>query len=87
MLVLGLQVLKNTSLQQIEKAFGRPEVKEYGVDYLEFDDKRFAQFFVHHSDMTPITKEENIKLQTWLENITKLPNTIRLNKLQEVINV
>ena len=62
MSVLGLQVLKNTSLQQIEKAFGRPEVKEYGVDYLEFDDKRFAQFFVHHSDMTPITKEENIKL-------------------------
>ena len=87
MLVLGLQVLKNTSLQQIDMGFGRPEVKEYGGDYLEFDDKRFAQFFVHHSDMTPITKEENIKLQKWLQNITKLPNITRLNKLQEVINV
>tara|TARA_Y100000593_G_scaffold20531_1_gene41334 strand:- start:130 stop:393 length:264 start_codon:yes stop_codon:yes gene_type:complete len=87
MSVLGLQVLKNTSLQEIEKAFGRPEVKEYGVDYLELDNKRYAQFFVHHSDMTPITKEENIKLQRWLQNITKLPNITRLNKLQEVINV
>ena len=87
MSVLGLQVLKDTTLQEIEMAFGRPEVKEYGVDYLELDDKRFAQFFVHHSDMTPIRKEENINLQTWLQNITKLPNITRLNKLQEVINV
>ena len=65
MSVLGLQVLKNTSLQEIEKAFGRPEVKEYGVDYLELDNKRYAQFFVHHSDMTPITKEENINYRKW----------------------
>ena len=84
---LGLQVLKDTTLQEIEMAFGRPDVKEYGVDYLELDDKRYAQFFIHHSNMTPITSEENRKLQTWLKNITKLPNITRLNKLQEVINV
>ena len=87
MSVLGLEILSNTTLKDIEKAFGRPDVVEYGVDYIYLDEKRYAQFFVHHSDFTPITEKENIKLQTWLENITKLPNTIRLNKLQEVIDV
>jgi hypothetical protein len=87
MSVLGLEILSNTTLKDIEKAFGRPDVVEYGVDYIDLDEKRYAHFFVHHSDFTPITEKENIKLQTWLENITKLPNTIRLNKLQEVIDV
>ena len=87
MSVLGLQILSNTTLKDIEKAFGRPDVVEYGVDYIDLDEKRYAQFFVHHSDFTPITEEENIKLQSWLKNITKLPNKIRLDKLQEVIDV
>ena len=86
MSVIGLQVLKNTNLEQIEKAFGRPNVKEYGVVYIQLDDRRYAQFFIHHSDRTPITKEENLILQSWLKRLSEMGNLERLQKLGEIKN-
>ena len=87
MSIIGFEVLPQTNLKQIEKAFGRPNVKEYRVDYMTIDNKRFAQFHVRHSNFMPVTNNENIKLQKWLQNVTKLGLLTRLNKLQEVINV
>lgn len=87
MSVIGIEVLKNTNLQKIEKAFGRPNVPEYAVDYIQMDKRRFAQFFVHHSNGTPITIQENVNLQLWLEKLTQYGNLERLQKLQELENV
>tara|TARA_Y100001938_G_scaffold4387_2_gene5531 strand:- start:7356 stop:7625 length:270 start_codon:yes stop_codon:yes gene_type:complete len=87
MSVIGIEVLKNTNLEKIEKAFGRPNVQEYAVDYINLDKKRYAQFFVHHSDGRPITIQENINLQLWLEKLTQQGNLERLQKLGEQENV
>jgi len=87
MSLLGVEILKDTNLEHIEKVFGRPELTEYGVDYLEFENKRYAQFFVHHSDGSPISQKENLHLQTWLEKLTLQSNHERLQKLREIQNV
>ena len=84
MSIIGFEVLPKTNLKQIEKAFGRPNVKEYRVQYMTINNKRFAQFHVRHSNFMPVQKDENIELQRWLQDVTKLGLITRLDKLQEV---
>ena len=84
MSVIGIEVLKNTNLQKIEKAFGRPNVPEYAVDYMTIGNKRYAQFSVHHSNGMPVTIEENVNMQLYLEKLTQIGNLERLQKLQEI---